>query len=441
MAAASERSKSLRFRWPLALAAAVLVGATAYFFVAAMRDDVDTVKLCMGEEFMRREEFVQIIKSEAAKCRINLILKAGTRGEETLHRLAEGEFDAAIVFGGLGVEEPNVRQVACLRGEPLHLFVKPELAAGGLPALKGKRISVGPRYSETQIASYRIFKHMGMKPGADFTEANYHIDALLALAAAEMPDAVFLSAGLPSPTGNALVQRFGYRLIELPFGEVLALQNPAVFDVKIPANTYSFAPPVPEAPLHTVGCHTMVVANSNASPRAIYRLMELLCESDLPRRLGKKPVDSETMSRVRDFPLHAGVVKYLTRNDPWMSQKLLGEFGKVKELLISGFSALLLGLGWLRRSARPDFGTLLRKATEIELNACRAAEAETLTPQESTAALAALRRLKIDALEQHRQGALPGDGALVEFLKRLENAQQSVAALPVIRGRETRKAA
>ena len=53
----------------------------------------------------------------------------GTRGSlEALSRVDSGELDLALVQGGLDPKfHPNVRQVAALHVEPMHLLVKEEI--------------------------------------------------------------------------------------------------------------------------------------------------------------------------------------------------------------------------------------------------------------------------------------------------------------------------
>lgn len=421
---------SSRTSWLLLAGFVVLLLVTAVYFVKAIQGHHDTLRLCIGEEAAQREGLVTALKTEGEKCGLHLILTPGSRGEETVRAVARGEQDAAIVFGGLGIEEPNVRQVACLRGEPLHLFVRPELEKAGLAGLLGKRINVGPRLGETQTTAKRVIQHMGITAGKDYQEEHHDIDDLLAMTEEELPDAIFFSSGLPSPLGKALVRKFDYRLLPIPFGPVLSLRNPSIFDIAIPAHTYRYHPAVPDRPIHTVGGHTMIIANRNVSQRAIYRFLELLCDSDLPRKLGKTPIDQATMLRVRDYPLHPGAASYFGRNDPWMSQKLVDSFANMKELIISAFSALLLMMGWLRRRPSTDYQSMLDEAIDIECRASLASAAGELDAVRRGEAIAALLRLRVDALTKRRDAALPGGQPLYEFLDRLQHIVAEVERLP-----------
>jgi TRAP-type uncharacterized transport system substrate-binding protein len=414
----------------LAIGSLLLVVAGAFMYRAIGRER-PTVRLCVGEEMLLKEQIVQAFHSEAAKYGLTVVLSPGTRGKDTLDGVIRGDYDAAIVFGGLDIEHPDVRQVACLRGEPLQLFVKPSIADQGLSGIVGKRVNVGPRNGETQITVQKVIKHMGIVAGVDFIEEHHDLREFLELKDADLPDAIFLSAGLPSAVGRMLVQKLNYKLLEIPFGEVLALQNPVVCDVTIPANTYGFRPPIPERPIHTVGCYTMIVANVNASPRAVYKLLEVFCESDFPRRIGKKPLDTTTMLNVRDYPLHHGAKEYFSRNDPWMSQKLMDQFGKLKEVFFSAMSALLVLWSWFRRRPKVGYQEFLAEATRLDVEACRAVREGKFDTSLRSQTLDAILQLKIDTLERHRVGELPGGQPLLDFTARVQQIRDSVAALPV----------
>src|SRR4051812_28625387 len=104
-----------RSRWALAVATIALLALTGFFLCRAVGEDRDTLRLCLGEEAIPRTDLIETVEAEAKKCGLHLVLSAGTRREASVKPVARGGLDAAIVFGGLGIDHPKVRQVACLR--------------------------------------------------------------------------------------------------------------------------------------------------------------------------------------------------------------------------------------------------------------------------------------------------------------------------------------
>lgn len=426
--------------WLLAAAGALAVILTASFLLRAVKTETYSLRFCMGEEMTLREDILKTLHEEAAKKKLKLKTSPGTRGEDSVNRVLRGEQDVAIIFGGLGIEHPDLRQVACLRGEPLHLFVKPEIAALGLAGIQGKRINVGPIDGETQVAVKKIFQHMGIKGGVDFTEEHHSIKQLSEMPHDELPDGLFASAGLPWAMGRTFVHKHGYKILEIPFGEVLSLRNPVISNMTIPANTYGYNPAVPEKAIQTVGTYVMVIAHKNTPSKAVYRLLELLCESEFPRRIGKTPIDPATMVRVRDYPLHEGAVEYLNRNEPVINNKVVEQFTSLRDAFMAGASALLFFWGWIRRRPSQEYTVFLRQATQLEIEATQACVQGTLDGDRRAEFLGKILSLKVTALEAHRMGQLPGDKPLDEFLARVEHVRISVANLPARDGGESARA-
>ena len=62
---------------------------------------------------------------------------------------------------------PNVRQVATLGVDPLHLLVRSELwqdAASSLDVLRGRRVSLGERGSNGALLAAELLRFAGLRP-------------------------------------------------------------------------------------------------------------------------------------------------------------------------------------------------------------------------------------------------------------------------------------
>ena len=87
------------------------------------------------------ECLAEILVGEATKYGLSIQLSPTPGSEVSLAKVAAGELDAAFVLGDLGFPETEISEMAVLYSEPMHLFVKPELAAQGLAGLRGKTLS------------------------------------------------------------------------------------------------------------------------------------------------------------------------------------------------------------------------------------------------------------------------------------------------------------
>jgi hypothetical protein len=296
-------------------------------------------------------------------------------------------------------------------------------------ALKGKRLNLGSVGSGARIIAGEVLKFIGMRPDVDYHDLTYSYPELMALPPTEMPDGVFALSPLPSPLGERLVQQYGYRLLELPFGAAMNLRKPAIEDVVVPAHTYGASPSVPARPTHTVGTRAVVIANAAVSKVAVRRLLEVLYESDFARRAGIPPLNDSLILRSAEYPNHAGTMAYLHRHDPWINKDFIDNVMNLRGLGVSVTSAVILIWQWLRRRKGSGLNDYLRMCTKIEIEAARAALRNEFNEEQLTADLRQLAELKVDALEKHLSGSFPGDQQFGLLLSRIESLQQALPTL------------
>src|SRR5262249_39405767 len=120
--------------------------ATAFLvFFYSPRQRVHSLTCTAGEELATRAKLARVLRESAVGHGIELQLQGTAGSEESLDLVNAGKFDLALVQGGLHVSDrANVRQVATLNIEPLHLLVKKEifsLVSTNLTALEGKTVN------------------------------------------------------------------------------------------------------------------------------------------------------------------------------------------------------------------------------------------------------------------------------------------------------------
>jgi len=411
-----------------ALALGALVASLGFWYWSS-QTKVSELSLGAGVELRYRKELVGILSEEAAAHDLKITVQSSGRATEAIGRVDRGELAAAVIPAGLAVPGENIRQVAMLECETLHLFVKPEVFARGIAGLKGKRLNLGAAGSGVRVIAGEILQFIGMKAGDDYQDEAASYQELIKLTPEAMPDGVFSLSPLPSPLVERLVHQYGYRLIEMPFGQALGLRKPYLEDATVPPNTYGVHPAVPAKALHSVGTRSVLIANRDVSKIAVRRLLEVLYESDFARRVGMQPLDANLLQRSGEYPNHAGTIAYLHRHDPWVNTDLIENLKSLRGTIVSIASALILAWQWYRGRRVEGADGHLRACSALELEVLRASSRGELGEAELRRFSTQLAELKIDALEKHQAGILTGDQQFAGLVARIEALQQALPGL------------
>lgn len=381
---------------------------------------------------------------------VEITVLPGTNSQSICEAVDNHELDLGIVLGGFPADEyPNVRQVAALGVNPLHLLVRGDSAtdAPSLNSLRGKRLSLGERGTNGELLARLLLQFAGLSVAAgesrDDFSGEYHSEQELhrlltnlraaapearAALATQLPDAVFLVDTLPTPLVDELVQIGGYRLVPLPYATALhvddrrrhrrsdsPLTNRQLEAVTIPAFTYGVEPAVPPTDCPTFGLRLLLVANARTSPTAVRRVLESV-SGFLARRHGiELNVDAEH----EEFPHHAGVQAYLRGLQPFSLVQWVDNAQRTFSVFGAGLAGVLALWGFLRGRNAVRADKHLRQLDRIERllrGDERDAEAPTLPAELLDYLETRLAHVKKAAIDDYAAGRLQGDDALVNIL-------------------------
>src|SRR5262245_30746743 len=280
--------------------------------------------------------------------------------DEVLDLVNAHEVDLGLIPGGHGaVDLPNVRQVAALDVDLLHLLVKQELfaeVARSLTALKGRRISLNTQ-GAAQALALEVLRFAKLRVRSDGGPGDflplYLSDQALVLQLArteqgqgrgweqgfeDLPDAVFTLSPLPSVAAQKLVREAHYRLVSLPFSEAFIADRDAppnegeaavrvahVVPCQIPPFLYDPDPAVPAQTCQTLGVRMLLVAHRATDARAVARLLEFVHAPPLVSLLKPAPPDQQG----QEFEHHAGFLQHLQRDRPVLTPESLAHLGTV----------------------------------------------------------------------------------------------------------------
>jgi TRAP-type uncharacterized transport system substrate-binding protein len=455
---AEARLRKVFWVWLAPLGGLAALALALYFYFRSPPERTYHLSMTAGNTLGLRHNLARMLRAEASSYGIQLDLQ-GTKGsEDALDQVDRHALDVALVQGGLQMNGwSNVRQVATLHVEPLHLLVKKELlerVSTHLAALEGKTVNLSEEGSGTYSLATEVLTFVGLRPrrpgraGGYIPVAFSRQQVLAAKDQAALPDAFFQVSSMPGPTIKYLVTRHGYRLVPLPFGKAFALGALAsgepnshprgqgvhvdkghIFTVTIPAFTYEVEPPVPPAAVPTLGTRLLLVAHQDVDPQAIRELVE----ATLAGKVGNIDQATKLMELPPEFPWHRGTRLYQQRNSPLLSGDVADAARKGFAIFAAAVSGLFVLWQWTKQSGqfRKDggFNHYIGQVTRIEEQAEAMERAGSASGPQLIALRERLARLKTEALDRFAEGELTGKELLAAFLVQVSDARNYLSGL------------
>ena len=381
--------------------------------------------------------------------------------EAALDLVNAGKLDVALVQGGLRIHDRvNVRQVATLNLEPLHLLVKKEsfeAVSANLAALDGKTVNLGSVGSGTHSLAQDVLTFAGMHARQPGGSTGYVATALGQTQLhgekdrSKLPDAVFVVSTLPSDLSRFLVNERDYRLVPLPFGEAFSLDGLAVCEagqlassqasrvckgqvraVVIPAFTYRVEPPVPATALPVLGTRLLLVAHKDVNAQAAMHLVDAVYATEFATA-SRPALDVKLLDMPPEFPWHRGTRTYLERNTPIVSGMVMDSAHKGFAILAAAASGLFVLWQWLKQRSHfmraHGFNKYINQVACIE-------ETATRVDREEIGGVAIFRELrdelaaiKSEALARFTEGELIGNELMQGFLVQVHDVRDYIQSV------------
>jgi TRAP-type uncharacterized transport system substrate-binding protein len=457
MTSTSRRVRRLIWKWVVPLVGVTALGLAAYAYFHAPRTRSYRLTVTAGSAVSTRHHLAETLKPELERRGLILEFHPTQGSEEALDLVDRGEIDCAFVQGALGEQDRrNVRQVAMLEIDPLHLLVKKELAdevAERLTALDGKTVNIDDPATGTHTLTVAVLAFAGLRPHVEgkpggYIARQFDLAKLMTAKRDDLPDAIFLVASLPSRVTTHLVGQHGYRLVALPFGEAFALSALGdkaghdrtnhttakyhTYSTTIPAFTYGVEPPVPPVPLPTLGTRMLVVANKDVDARAIEWMIECIYGSKFAQVI-RPPLDAKMMDMQPELPWHDGAEAYRRRTRPVVSGDVLNLAQKGTTILGCVASGAVVLVGWLlrRRQARKgqQFRHLFNEVARLDEDAMYLEECGKATVEQLLAMRRQLAALRSAALDRFAEGELNDNELMSSFLAHVNSSRDNLTRL------------
>lgn len=455
------RSESRRRAWLAGGLALAAFGIAFALLVGKSPPPARHISVTAGFEGTTRSLVGHVLAYELKQrgLQVDNVKSASTSDELT--RVNANEIDFALVSGAFRHRGfPNVREVASLFPEALHLLVKSELAdqvGASLGGLRGLRVDLGPKGSASEGLAAAVLTFAGLTctpvpTSGSCTAMNLQVDELERLLQGEdheaLPDAIFHLATVPSLVATQLVRERGYALVALPFAEAFRLgamledlstpesmgeiERRYSMEVVIPPFTYQTDPPVPAESLVTVGARLLLVANQNVSQPTVEKVLDAIFDSRFAR-IPQPPLERALLELPPRHPLHEGTIAFLGRNRPWISGGQVDRLANTLSVLgalVGG--GLFLWQSWRQRvSARRDelFGKYQLQIAGMEGRVVELELAADLALEPLISLQRDLLELKRQALARYASGDLGNQATLTDLLAPLNAARDHVATL------------
>jgi TRAP transporter TAXI family solute receptor len=240
---------------------------------------------------------------------------------ENIKLLATGKADigfsqmdtAADAVNGTGTftAKQPVKAIARIYDNYAHVVVAPGVSASKVTDLKGKRVSIGPPNSGTQVLARRLLEAAGLNPDSDITKQQLSINESVQAVKDGTIDAFVWVGGLP--TGGVVdlaTSKPDMRMLDV--GDVLAKMQEKYgkeyIGLDIDLSVYKLS-----GTIKTVGVANVLLVPDKMDEQLAYDITKTLFEHKA--QLGAvhpeaKKLDAKLGRQVEPVALHPGAARY-----------------------------------------------------------------------------------------------------------------------------------
>lgn len=448
-------------RWttvaPVVGALIVFIGLLLWFTSGVPRSH--SLTLTGGSAEGLRHEIANSLSRFATPQGVLLDVTPTPGSRDALRRVNQGQLDLALTQGGLPNDSyANIRQVAVLHIEPVHLLVKPtddepdDLDHYTLAALADRwrdkadlTINVSTKGSGTNALANGILNFFGLQAGLDYQQTTLSYSELMdpERQASDLPDAVFTVSSIPSPVARYLITQHAFRPVELPVADAFRIdwspkvQDPdlvrvdrqRIVEATIPAFTYQVSPAVPAVPIETIGTRLHLVAHVSTPDAAIERVLDSIYDSPLASA-SEPPLTLSLLQSSAEYELHSGAASYLQKKTPIITEHVVELTEQVLAILGSVFAGVLFmwqGMLFFRRRRRDrQFLHCIERVGQIEQRALEFESDPEMGVDDLLELQSELNQIKVDMITQFQRGHIDGADTLSSFLMHVNDANENL---------------
>jgi TRAP transporter TAXI family solute receptor len=345
---------------------------------------------------------------------VEVIVESTNGSLENLAYLEKGEADLVFFQSGSGGKSRHARAVSALFTEYTLFIVPNNSKIQSVKDLRGKQVDVGAPGSGSEIVSWLILEHNGIKRGDIIPHFLKFVEMVEAFKQNRI-DAAFATEGVNSAIIRELLLTGNYRLLPVEGARAMQELNMAITPATLAAGIFGDNT-IPPADLPTLGVKSLLLHRDDAPLGLVLALDEFIFNSNFMRDLGLRELaESESFATHNiEFPLHKWAPQQW-RQIPIGTLSAIAEtagFLLFLMTVIGGFWLVRIRIFkhiWQRRKDKLD--EYFNQVTQIE-NQQKPVE----DPEQLRLLLRQVTDFKHQVLSQYTAEQIAGDFNLVVFM-------------------------
>jgi TRAP-type uncharacterized transport system substrate-binding protein len=283
-----------------------------------------SITMSTGPEGSAYALFAEQYRDYFAKNNIEIMLQRSAGAPENLARLMNPDGDVDVAFITMGANNPtdsHVKSLGAMFYEPMWVFFShADIAGGDLRAVQGKRVSIGPQGSRSNIAARQLFGLVGLNiDNVELLEID-PLDAAEQLKAGTI-DASIMVTSASTPVVRELLADENVGLANFKRAAAYEALYPALTGLTVPAGVGDLASVIPPHDVNILSFTAIMAVREDLHP-AIQTLlldaaMGIHAVPDLFHADGSFP-----SQRVYKVPLSSSAQRYYTSGPPFLTQFL-----------------------------------------------------------------------------------------------------------------------
>ncbi|WP_101298063.1 TAXI family TRAP transporter solute-binding subunit [Halegenticoccus soli] len=269
-----------------------------------------------GTYYPLSNQFKQIVENNTD---YRLQVQSTGASVENAGSLGNGNADFALLqndvayfaVNGEGIEAfqgnaiPNIRGVATLYPETIHVVTQANSGIETIQDLQGKTINTGDLGSGTQVDAKQILQAVGIE---DYTEQNTDFSQAAEQIQNGDVDAAFVVGGWPVGAIEDLANTSDIRLVEISgqAREQVKQAGSYFADDEIPAGTYSGI----DQPVQTVAVQAMIATNAEQPEETVEEVTAAIFDNTDQLSIKQEFITKESARDGMSIQLHPGAEAY-----------------------------------------------------------------------------------------------------------------------------------
>ena len=321
----------------------------------------------------------------------------------------------------------EVRAVANLYVEVLHVIVRKGIGADGIQDLRRMNVSVGAKGSGTIQMAQQVLQHYNMGVNDRQMHTLNFADTLKAFDNGEI-DAAFIVAGGLSPMLRNLLGTGKYDLLPVQEVNALVFKNTAFFPLQLPRSVYSGQHNVPSKDTSCLAVKASLITHQNVPAFLVRTMTQMALSTAFRNQL--RELSEEFAKEEQDFPMHRGAMDFYHRGEPTFSSSVAEAFNDtLPYLLVLAILVIVVGATLRqnriekRRNMSMRLHEFMTRIADIEADQ----RGET-NPQQLYRLLDVLSRIKKRAVDDRVEGRLPPGDDYVALMVQLDGLINTIHA-------------